>query len=152
MTIIRTLGLRVLSGKDTPDVVADLSAQGFSKEKLEKLFSTLRDLTEDERQELRFWALSSLPNRPQWFGLETEITFRSVVDNGFVVGVVPFSQIRLRIKPSEAQNETQEQSIRIDMDIWELTEFLATLGKVKEELENATKSVKSRFNQALATG
>lgn len=144
-----TVAARMLSGMNGKDIQDDLVAKGFMKEKVEQWFTAIEHLSATEKETVRYYSISGEAMRQgHWHRIGSSIDLRAVVDNGFVVGVVPIVAFRIR---THRRGQKEEEVILLDMTFPEIGAFVSAFQTAAKELETTEKNLKERLGVALAT-
>lgn len=150
LSVSSRLVTRILSGRNQPDVQKDLVAQGFPQDKVEFVFSTVDGLPQSEKDSLRIWGLESetLTHRNHLHAAYAETEFKSIIDNGFLIGIVPVSMIQLRVR---TRDDAEEQIWTFEPSSHELDYLIKILESARQELDSATKDLKKRIGGLVVT-
>lgn len=148
MSLIGTIAPRVLAGKSGSDVIDDFASHGLPKERIAFLFSAIEGLQEDDKRELRFWGVARQVERNHFHSVETDVSMQSLVDEGFLVGVVPFSTIRIAAKLSDKE---EEQIWELEFTVRDLEDFISIFKDAKKELEATTQLFREKLDTAFVT-
>jgi len=150
LPVFSMMVLRILSGRGGQDVQQDLVEHGFAEEKVRFLFSRVNEISQDEKDKIRHWALEAetASDRNHLHAFSTQTDTRSIVDNGYMVGMLPISVIVFRICEKDRK---EERVVRFEIGRSELDLLIKAFDYARQELETVTKGLKNRLGDSMAT-
>lgn len=142
LPVFSMMVLRILSGRGGQDVQQDLVEHGFAEEKVRFLFSRVNEISQDEKDRIRYWALEgeTTPDRNHLHAFSTQTDIRSIVDNGYMVGMLPISVIVFRIGEKDRK---EERVVRFEIGRSELDLLIKAFDYARQELETVTKTLRT---------
>jgi hypothetical protein len=147
LSLLTKVAARVLSGRDTPEVIDDLASNNLPKQRIEHLFSAITRLDDTEKRQLRAWSIARELDTNHIHSLYTEVAIRGLTDKGNLVGAVPHLYIRMGIWRADRR---RDETVTLDLMSVEIQSLLETLKNGQKELETATARMKSNPNEMLA--
>jgi hypothetical protein len=150
LAVFRELVLRVLAGKSDEVVEQDLVKNGIAESKVKFLFSNLGNLSQREKEAIKYWAMEveTIADRNHIEVMGARSDFKSAIDNGNIVAMLPVSIIDLTISMKEKDEELKCQ---IQESLSSLTALITFLEEARRELEKATLALKNKLGETVVS-
>jgi hypothetical protein len=148
--VLFAVALRILSGKSGTDVQDDLVTQAkVPRDIVKVLFSLIERLQSNEKDDLRQWLLfvQLKDFNPHWSSLRWEVQLRHVVDNGHLIGALPYLILQMTVSVPKPQGE---ELWILEMDADEFKRLLDNFKAAGEEYDSAAKELRKRLGDIVA--
>ncbi len=148
--VLRAVVLRILSGKSTIEIQDDLVAEvKVPKDKIRILFSLLERLSQIEKSKLRGWTLFQQIRdfNPHWSSIRWDVQLRQVIDNGHIVGSMPYLTLQILVSAPESNSE---KLWILEMAPDEFKRLSEAFRVADEDYRGAIKEFKSRMGELVA--
>lgn len=150
LSVFREALLRILAGKSDEVVQQDLVQNGIAESKVKFLFSSVSNLPQGEKEAAKYWSMEveTITDRNHIEVMGARSDFKSLIDNGNIVAMLPVSILDLTISVKEKDEELKCQ---IQESLSGLTALIAFLEEARRDLEKATLALKNKLGETVVS-